>query len=509
MTTHSRYLPALRGHRPGKRQKSAFIRRRLEQLGIACLALAIGMVSAGYAPSARAAERVLPDIGSADGSLVTQAHERKIAEQVMRNLRQEDLILDDPELNEYIQSLGHRLSSHLDGMDERFDFFILKDMQINAFALPAGFIGVHAGLFLTTQSEDELASVLAHEIAHVSQKHFSRTYEASKQQNVILAAAIIAALAVGREDSNAGSALIMGGMANTMANSLAFSREHEQEADRLGIDLLEKSGFNADAMPSFFSRMQQATRYNSGDVPEYLRTHPVTLNRISDSKDRASKLKPNHHKSSQEYALMWHKLAMLAGDHTNLQYNPPPVLHAGTQAYARALSLAQAGKYDQALKAIQQAIDETPNQPLMKTAKARIYQLAQKPEQATIIYRQLYALYPSQASITLGYGQALLDNKQAQQAKQVLRKALDDSTIHLPQLYRLLADTEMKLGHPAASHRYLSQYYFDIGNPYAAATQIEIALKQKQLSFYEKEELEARLNELHEHLQLLSKMPEP
>ena len=325
---------------------------------------------------------------------------------------------------------------------------------------------------------------------------------------MIMAAAIIAALAVGRQDSSASSALIMGGMANSIATSLAFSREHEQEADRLGIELLAKSGFNADAMPLFFERMQQATRYNSGDVPEYLRTHPVTLNRISDAKERASKLKANHHKSSQEYALMWHKLAMLAGDKTMLQYHAPPVIHAGTQAYANALSLSQAGKTPQALQAIEKAIQQAPNQPLMKTEQARLYLLSNQTQRAVTVYKQLYSLYPSQASIALGYGHALLDNKQPETAKQVLRKALDDSTIHLPQLYRLLADTEMQLGNQAASHRYLSEYYFNLGNPYAATRQIEIALEQKNLSFYDKEELEARLNELHEHLQLLSKLPE-
>jgi predicted Zn-dependent protease len=508
MTKHSSHYLIPRGGRRADRHSPRIRIPGLSDLAVVALATGLGLAMALYPPLLPAADRGLPDIGSADGSLVTQAHERKVAEQVMRNLRQQGLLLDDPELNEYIQSLGHRLSSHLDSADGSYNFFILKDMQVNAFALPAGYIVVHAGLFLTTQSEDELASVVAHEIAHVSQKHYSRSFEVSKQQNVILAAAIIAALAVGREDSNASSALIMGGMANTLANSLAFSREHEQEADRLGLELLARSGFNADAMPSFFSRMQQATRYNTSDAPEYLRTHPVTLNRISDSRERASNLPHNHHKSSQEYALMWHKLAMLAGDNANLQYSPPPALHAGTKAYAHALSLTRTGNYPQALKAIKQAIAEAPNQPLMKTAEARIFRLSGKPKKVVDIYKQLYALYPSQGSIALGYGQALLDNQQAREAKQVLRKALGDSTIHLPQLYRLLADTEMKLGRMAASHRYLSDYYFDIGNPYAATTQIEIALKQKPLSFYEKEELEARLGELQDHLQLLSKMPE-
>jgi predicted Zn-dependent protease len=473
-------------------------------------AIALGMVLLlTLIPIGRlAAEQALPDIGSSDTSLITQAHERKVAEQVMRNLRQADLILDDPELNEYIQSLGHRLSAHSDWQGGEFNFFIIKDMEVNAFALPAGYIGVHAGLFLTTQSEDELASVLAHEIAHISQRHYSRSYEISKQQDVILAAAIIAALAVGRTDSTASSALLLGGMAHSMQSSLAFSREHEQEADRLGIELLAKSGFDPNAMPRFFERMQQATRYNTGNAPEYLLTHPVTLNRISDAKYRASQLKEKHHKPSEDYTLMWHKLATLAGDKTLLQYQLPPS-RPGSEAYAKALSLSQEGKYPQALAEIKKAMHQAPNQPLIKTAAAEFYRLSQQPAQAIALYRELYALYPSQASITLGYGRALLENKQADKAKQILRKAVGDSTIHLPQLYRLLADTEMQLGNTAASHRYMSEYYFDIGNPYAAARQIEIALEQKDLNFYEKEELEARLTELHEHLQMLAKLPAP
>ena len=261
-------------------------------------------------------------------------------------------------------------------------------------------------------------------------------------------------------------------------------------------------------MPRFFERMQKATRYNEGNAPEYLRTHPVTLNRISDAKYRASKFSGKHNKPNGDYTLMWHKLAVLSGDKTDLKFQAPPP-SPGTEEYAKALSLSQAGKYPQALAAIKQAMQKAPNQILIKTAAAEIYRLSQQPDQAIAIYRELYSLYPSQASITLGYGRALLENKQADKAKQILRKALGDSSIQLPQLYRLLADTEMQLGNTAASHRYMSEYYFDTGNPYAASRQIEIALEQKDLSFYQKEELEARLAELHEHLQLLAKLPSP
>lgn len=466
-------------------------------LGLLCLLPVIG----------QADDSNLPDIGSSQSSLLTLAHQQKVAEQVLRNLRQQGLLINDPELSEYIQNLGQRLSSHLEST-EPYHFYLLKDSQINAFALPAGYIVINAGLFLTTRSEDELASVLGHEIAHVSQKHYLRGGEMAQKQSVMLAAALIAAIAVGRQDSNAGSALLMGGMANNMANSLVFSREREQEADRLGIDLLTKSGFNAEAMPSFFERMQEANRYNNDNLPEFLRTHPVTLNRISEAKDRAARLPDNHHKSSQDYALMWHKLAALLGVTPGTHYVPPPNLHPGTDAYSQALTNLSQDHYAKALQAIKQAIKAAPDQPLMQTAEARIYEAMNKPRLAVTIYHHLYEVFPSQASITLGYGQALMNAKQARTAKSVLRQTLNDGSEKLPQLYRLLADSEQQLGNLAASHRYLSEYYFEIGNPVAAKTQLEIALKQKDLSFYEKEEYQARLNQMLEHLQLLSQMPD-
>ncbi|MBD3671696.1 MAG: M48 family metallopeptidase [Gammaproteobacteria bacterium] len=449
----------------------------------------------------------LPDLGQSDTSLVTRAHERKIAEQVMRNLRHADLILDDPELSEYIQSLGHRISRNSEWQGDGFHFFIIKDMEVNAFALPAGYIGIHIGLFLTSRTEDELASVLAHEIAHITQRHYSRGYEFSKQQNALLAAAVIAALAIGSQDSNASAALLMGGMANSLASQLSFSRGNEREADWLGIDLLTKSGYNPRAMASFFERLQQANRYNESAAPEYLRTHPVTTNRISDARSRAQDLEGGSPEPGYDYELMWHKLAALS-DVDKGRYQGPEK-KALTQEYSQALEAFAKGRYQTAMTHVEEGLARRANQPSLLLLKARIAGKNQRPDKAIEIYEELHALYPSQISIHLAHAELLLQHNRADEAKHTLRQASRRHAPDHPQILRLLADSEMKLGNRSASHRYLADYYFNIGNPHAALRQVEIALQETNPGFYEKEELEARYQMLQQHIQLLAQLPTP
>lgn len=243
------------------------------------------------AGSAYPADVRLPDFGSSADVLLTPDLERRYGEQMLREMRAANLIFDDPQIRDYIEALGYRLVAQSERPDRRFTFFIVRDESLNAFAMPGGYIGVHAGLVTVAERESELAGVLAHEVAHVSQRHLARAFEsASKAQLPIALAmlgAIVAAQAAGRSSGDLAQAAVVGGSALMQQKFINFTRSNEIEADRVGIETLGRADFDVDAMADFFNRMHRINRGNGEQVPEFLRTHPVDTARIAEAKERA------------------------------------------------------------------------------------------------------------------------------------------------------------------------------------------------------------------------------
>ena len=200
----------------------------------------------------------LPNIGDSSGSVISPEQEKKLGEMIMRSARQQVHIINDPEINAYIQSLGYQLAAHSDNPEQPFDFFVVEDPSINAFALPGGFIGVHSGLILTAESESELAAVLAHEMAHVTQRHMARAYESASKLSIPTAAALLAAILISTRSSQAGQAAMAATTAANAQMQINFTRSNEQEADDIGIRILAASGFDPRSMPTFFERLQRA-----------------------------------------------------------------------------------------------------------------------------------------------------------------------------------------------------------------------------------------------------------
>ncbi|WP_028919670.1 tetratricopeptide repeat protein [Pseudoxanthomonas suwonensis] len=242
----------------------------------------------------------LPDIGSSAGELLTPAKQAEYGAMMLRELRNYGYLLDDPLLDDWLQSLGNRLGANSDRPEQPYTLFMLKERQINAFATLGGYIGMNAGLVLTARREDEVAAVLSHEIAHVTQQHVLRGVERAQRDQVpillgMLAAIVAAQAAGGSSSGDATQAAIVSGMGLIQQNQINYTRSNESEADRLGIRTLSRSGYDVDAMAGFFERMAQATRGNEGGytVPDYLRTHPVNTTRISEARQRADQLKRN------------------------------------------------------------------------------------------------------------------------------------------------------------------------------------------------------------------------
>lgn len=262
------------------------------------LLLATAVALALATPLSWAQESKLPDIGSSAGELLTPARQAEYGGMMLRELRNYGYLVDDPLIDDWLQAMGTRLGSNSAQPQQKFTFFMLKDRQINAFATLGGYIGMNAGLVLTAEREDEVAAVLSHEISHVTQQHVLRSVEKAQRDQIpillgMLAAVVAAQQAGGNSSGDATIAAITSGMGLMQQLQINFTRSNESEADRLGIRTLARSGYDVDAMAGFFERMSAAMRGNEGgySTPDFLRTHPVTVTRISEAKSRAEQMK--------------------------------------------------------------------------------------------------------------------------------------------------------------------------------------------------------------------------
>lgn len=264
---------------------------------IAALALTLAATAMPVPSSAQ--DSRLPDIGSSAGAMLGPAQQREYGQMLLAQLRQYDYILDDPLVDGWLRSLGTRLGASSDQPSQPYTFFMMRDRSVNAFATLGGYIGTNAGLVLTAGSEDEVAAVLAHEIAHVTQSHVLRGVERAQKDSVPIMLAMLGALAVASQSDsdssqNAAMAAMAGAQGLAVQRQIDYTRSNESEADRLGIRTLARSGFDPEAMAGMFERMQALSRTNQGGererLPDYLKTHPVTTTRISEAKERAEQL---------------------------------------------------------------------------------------------------------------------------------------------------------------------------------------------------------------------------
>lgn len=263
-------------------------------LSAAALTLCLGTSLAG------AQEVRLPDIGSSAGELLGPVRQREYGQMMLAQLRHYDLILEDPLLGAWLQGVGDRLANASDNPRQPFTFFWMKDRQINAFATLGGYVGMNAGLVLTADDEGEMASVLSHEIAHVSQEHVLRSVERAQKDSIPILLAMLGAIAIasssssGNSSGNAAMAAMASAQGLMAQRQIDYTRSNESEADRIGIRTLDRAGYDPGAAAAMFQRMQSAFRSNRGGdrerTPDYLQTHPVTTTRIAEAKQRAEQL---------------------------------------------------------------------------------------------------------------------------------------------------------------------------------------------------------------------------
>lgn len=451
---------------------------------------------------------VLPDIGDNAGN-ISPAEEYRTGEAVIRNIRRAGGVIDDPLIQSYLNDLGYRLVASSESQ-QLFHFFLINDPSINAFALPGGFIGINAGLILATKSESELAGVMAHEIAHVTQRHHARQYEQSSNSIPIIAA-LIAAMVLGSQDNDIGQAALASVAAGSAQKQINFTRANEKEADRIGINLLINAEFNPHGMAAFFDTMDKQSRLYGDSIPEFLRSHPVNPARIADAKHRANKYPNTLTIGTTSYHLLRARLKVLANDDKRgLLKSFASELKDGNYQnkkatrYGYALALQENKKYKKALQQVRILLKKNPDHIAYNILKAKIETDAHRYSAAIKTFQKVLINYPDNDTINICYAETLLKANRIKLAHKILQAQISSST-KTPKLYRLLAETQAKLNEVASSHQSLAEHYYLLGQTHDAIKQLEIGLKTPKINFYLTSRLEARLKEFKNELHQLSR----
>jgi predicted Zn-dependent protease len=460
------------------------------------------LVAVAVAGSVLAVADDLPDLGESARSEFSPQLERQIGETIMNAIRlREPSYVDDPEINDYINGLGRRLVEASANPTGEFGFFAIRDNTVNAFAMYGGFIGVNTGTILTAQSESELAGVIAHEIAHVTQNHLARQMAKEKQNTIPSMIAMAVGVLAARANSSAAVATVVSTQAGLVQSQLAYTRDFEREADRMGYQSLDKAGFDVRSMGDFFERLQKAGRLYENNAPVYLRSHPLTVERISDMQNRAQDSAYRQVVSSLDFYLVRAKLRALMGTPreavNDFESQVRERKHASQAAaryglvfaLMRAKDVLAAQREFDALRALKVS------SPMIAGLAAEIKTYAGDLPAAQAIYRDALQRFSQAKSLVYGYAESLYTGRQYDQALLFLDAQLQfDANDY--KLYGGLAKTYAALGKRLQQHQAQAEFYLLQGQLGQAVEQLQFAQQATDGSFYEQSAVDARLREL-------------
>lgn len=455
-------------------------------------------------PGTASAQNDLPSLGRGTSSL-SDLEEQRLGREFMRNARRSMPFVDDPELTQYITSLGNRLAASGDEPGSEFRFYLIRDSALNAFAVPGGHISMNTGLIMATESEGELASVLSHEVAHVTQHHLARMLERTKGQGFQILGALLAAVLLGGE---AGQAAVVAANANVIENRLEYTREFEREADAIGVRTLAKAGYDPRAMPAFFERLQRWSRVYETGAPEFLRTHPLTTDRIADTQVRADNYQVSANPDQSDFFHARAKIRAVFSEKPETaaarfasNLDSGEFENEAAERYGYALALSAAGRPDDALAAIDELIEAHPDRVRYQAARANILIDAGRYDSGLDQFESTYQNRPDDLSLNIYYAAALIQTGHYAEAKrnlkQILIKHKDD-----PRIYSLLARAEGEMGNSLVAHQNLAEYYYLRANLREAHRQLRLAEKYAGDSAYAKQSIEARMNDIRREMEI-------
>jgi predicted Zn-dependent protease len=432
----------------------------------------------------------LPDIGSPAQTMMTLEDEYQIGRMVVRGLRDQDQVLDDPEVAEYLQSLGSRLASEAHDGVQRFTFFAVKDRAINAFALPGGFIGMNAGLVLETKNESELAGVMAHEIAHVTQRHIARSIAAQSRTSLVSTAAMLAAILLGAAAGGGDGAMAGVAAAQSLAiqQQISFTRANEIEADRVGLGILARSRHNGSS---------------ELNIPEMLRTHPVTSTRIAETKQRAEQIEITPNPDSISYALSRERLRVLStpAGKDPLEYYTAVIQSepdaSAAEIYGQGLALMVSGRADKAIGIFQRLRDGDPTVMQYHTALGQAQLKAGKGKESLATLEKARELFPRNVAVTVRYAESLMQTGDSKRAHEILLD-LFNVVAPTPEQARLTALAANAAGDVADSYFYMSEYHIMSGDLPLSINQLQLALAVPKITSVQRARFQARLEEVQQ-----------
>ncbi len=448
----------------------------------------------------------LPELGDVASNELSLSTEKKIGQQIMHEIRwQEPSYLDDSDVEAYLNQLGGQLVAVSNDPGFGYFFFPINDPNINAFAMPGGYIGVHTGLILSAQSESELAGVMAHEISHVTQRHIARQVFQSKKLGMASMVAMGLALLAARSSGQVAGAAIMGTQAGVLSAQLAFSRDFEREADRQGFDILRKSGFDVRGMSAFFVRLQQAVRLYENNATAYLRTHPLTGERLTDMQNREQELAYRQVPDSLDFQLVRAKLRAMQGrpvdaikDFETLQHEKKFAAEAAVR-YGLAYAFYRERNWASAEREVLAARQMKVSAAMIERLLADIRLAKGDVDAGLRVYRDAMVRFPLHMGLLYGYGGALIGVRHFAEslhfAEQRLQSYPNDVRLH-----KMRAESYAGLGRKAQQHQALAEAFALQGQTAAAIEQLDLAQRAGDANFYEMSVIDARLRALKRQL---------
>jgi predicted Zn-dependent protease len=447
----------------------------------------------------------LPDFGSPADAALNKSREAQIGRGVMLQLRNAGVVVDDPFLTEYLSALGSQLATHVNDGEFNFTFFAVNDSRINAFALPGGYIGVNSGLVLASETESELAGVIAHEISHVTQRHIARSAYDNQRNSIVSLAAMIAALVLGAATDVGGDAVtgvVTASQAMAAQRQINFTRSNEHEADRVGIELLSGAGFDPYGMSSFFEKLGRRYGGSSQYVPEILQTHPVTSDRVAEARDRARQLPAVSHTSRLPYYLAKARVVALYAatpEAAFAAFRDKTDSDDPGDRYGLALASMRMSLNDNAERLFRELIVDYPNTMAFRVGRAEAMAASGATGTALELYAEAVRLFPRNVPLTISYAETLISAGKPAEAHELLLDLLNNVPPTAPQL-RLIARAANAEGDVANAYFYMSYYYAAIGNLPLSIGQVRMALETPNSNDVDRARFRSRLDQLIEYL---------
>ncbi|WP_248799871.1 M48 family metalloprotease [Pseudomonas sp. MWU13-2105] len=456
------------------------------------LTLACLLASPGFADD-------LPSLGDASSAIVSPQQEFQLGRAWLSLLRSEVKQLNDPQLKDYVESTVYKLAESSQVQDRRLVFILIDSNQLNAFAAPGGIVGINGGLFLNAQTEGEYAAVLAHELAHLSQRHFARGVEAQQRMQLPMMAALLTGIVIAAAGGgDAGIATIAGTQAAAFQEKQRFSRQNEQEADRIGILTLEKAGYDPRSMPTMFERLMRIYRFDA-KPPEFLLTHPVTESRIADTRNRAEQSKPGGIEDSLRYQLIRARVVLsyedspgLAAKRFRAQLDENP--KSDVARYGLAIAQVKGTQLNEARATLKPLLDKSPNditynlaQIDLDTAASRFPEALQRVDRMLLQYPASYPLKQERIDLLIKQNRPA----EAEKALDDLLKTRQDD----PDVWYQLAETRGQSGNIIGLHQARAEYFALVGDFKQAIQQLDFA-KRRAPNFQLAARIDARQKEL-------------